>query len=100
VIDCSQCGHFTKPDLANPYGGCCGGGNENTVSFYSFTEKGVDRCLLGLNMLGVHVLPIQPLTPAEQRVIEAIRAIRYGSVTVEVANGVLTLLRKGETEKL
>jgi hypothetical protein len=40
------------------------------------------------------------LTPAEQRVIEAIRAIRYGSVTVEVANGVLTLLRKGETEKL
>lgn len=40
------------------------------------------------------------LTPDERRIIEAIRSIQYGSVTVEIAGGRLRLLRKGETEKL
>lgn len=40
------------------------------------------------------------LTPDERRVIDALRSIRYGSVTVEIQDGRLRLLRKGETEKL
>ena len=40
----------------------------------------------------------QYLTPDERRVLDALRSIRYGSVTVEIQDGRLRLLRKGETE--
>lgn len=43
---------------------------------------------------------IAVLTPDERRVLDALRSIQYGSVTVEIAGGRLRLLRKGETEKL
>jgi hypothetical protein len=100
VTDCLGCQDFVAPDSMHRFGGCKGGGNDRTFCFMPFTEKGPERCPKSPFGTAVQILTAPPLTPAEQRVIEAIRAIRYGSVTVEVANGVLTLLRKGETEKL